>query len=66
MSRLLSVARWFSKAKRGAELMPACGGRQDTDAADAHHFVSSVCWSRSGHVLVAANSLGTVKLLQLA
>ncbi|KAK9820862.1 hypothetical protein WJX81_005532 [Elliptochloris bilobata] len=38
----------------------------DTDAADAHHFVSSVCWSRSGHVLVAANSLGTVKLLQLA
>lgn len=46
--------------------MQACGGWQDTDAADAHHFVSSVCWSRSGHVLVAANSLGTVKLLQLA
>jgi len=39
---------------------------QDADASDAHHFVSSVCWSRSGHTLVAANSLGTVKLLQLA
>ena len=28
-------------------------------------FVSSVCWSRKGHTLLAANSQGTLKLLEL-
>ncbi len=28
-------------------------------------FVSSVCWSRKGHSLLAANSQGTLKLLEL-
>ena len=30
-----------------------------------HQFVSSVCWSRKGHTLLAANSQGTLKLLEL-
>ena len=34
-------------------------------AADSHQFVSSVCWSRKGHTLLAANSQGTLKLLEL-
>jgi hypothetical protein len=34
-------------------------------AADSHQFVSSVCWSRKGHMLLAANSQGTLKLLEL-
>jgi hypothetical protein len=34
-------------------------------AADAHQFVSSVCWSHKGHTLLAANSQGTLKLLEL-
>ena len=33
---------------------------------DTHQFMSSVCWSHKGHTLLAANSLGTIKLLQLA
>lgn len=32
---------------------------------DSHQFVSSVCWSRKGHTLLAANSQGTLKLLEL-
>ncbi len=34
-------------------------------AVDSHQFVSSVCWSRKGHTLLAANSQGTLKLLEL-
>lgn len=33
--------------------------------ADSRQFVSSVCWSRRSHVLLAANSQGTLKLLEL-
>lgn len=34
-------------------------------AAEPHQFVSSVCWSHKGHTLLAANSQGTLKLLEL-
>ncbi|CAK0787313.1 hypothetical protein CVIRNUC_010531 [Coccomyxa viridis] len=33
--------------------------------ADSRQFVSSVCWSRRSHALLAANSQGTLKLLEL-
>lgn len=36
------------------------------DPLESHQFMSSVCWSQKGHTLLAANSLGTIKLLQLA
>jgi hypothetical protein len=45
-----------------------CGGAQQEGenlAADSHQFVSSVCWSHKGHTLLAANSQGTLKLLEL-
>ncbi|KAL5571377.1 hypothetical protein UlMin_020974 [Ulmus minor] len=32
---------------------------------DGNHFVSSVCWRRKSNVLVAANSCGILKLLQM-
>ena len=31
---------------------------------DANEFVSSVCWKRNSNVLVAANSQGTIKVLE--
>ena len=33
--------------------------------ADSRQFVSSVCWNRRSHTLLAANSQGTLKLLEL-
>ena len=33
--------------------------------AESRQFVSSVCWSRRSHTLLAANSQGTLKLLEL-
>ena len=41
---------------------PATGEESDEDAAQ---FVSSVCWKRNSNVLLAANSQGTIKVLEL-
>lgn len=41
------------------------GGGGGAEAAGAGHFVSSVCWSRRSNVLLAANSVGAIKLLTL-
>lgn len=38
-------------------------GRMQCDIMDGNEFVSSVCWSRRGDLLLAANSLGTIKIL---
>lgn len=38
---------------------------QQNDPADAHQFVSSVCWSRKGNTMISANSLGNIKVLEL-
>jgi hypothetical protein len=32
---------------------------------DEKQFVSSVCWKRNSNVLLAANSQGTIKILEL-
>ena len=32
---------------------------------DASQFVSSVCWRKESNVLLAANSQGTIKILEL-
>ena len=52
----------------GTSLTALCGLRQqegDDAQSGGHQFVSSVCWSRKGHTLLAANSAGTLKLLEL-
>lgn len=46
--------RWLCCAQECEEL-----------AGDSRQFVSSVCWSRRSHSLLAANSQGTLKLLEL-
>lgn len=40
-------------------------GQQD-DSSEAHHFVSSVCWSRKSNTMISANSMGNIKVLELA
>lgn len=59
----------------GSELEPAAGaslepllhasmyGGSSSGGADTAHFVSSVAWSRRGSMLLAANSVGAIKLL---
>eukprot|EP00891_Asterochloris_glomerata_P004417 jgi/Astpho2/4417/fgenesh1_pm.00067_%23_4_t len=41
------------------------GGDGQESASDAHQFVSSVCWSRQRNSMIAANSMGTIKALEL-
>ncbi|KAL3155957.1 hypothetical protein ABBQ32_012949 [Trebouxia sp. C0010 RCD-2024] len=36
------------------------------DPSEAHHFVSSVCWSRKNNTMISANSMGNIKVLELA
>lgn len=54
---------------RGEErwgLTSGCVGQECEDLqAESRQFVSSVCWSRRSHTLLAANSQGTLKLLEL-
>ncbi|CAL5229502.1 g12838 [Coccomyxa viridis] len=46
---------------------PSEDGQEECDdlQAESRQFVSSVCWSRRSHTLLAANSQGTLKLLEL-
>lgn len=67
-----------SFAFMGSELEPAAGASLDpllhstmysgssgagAGGSDSGHFVSSVAWSRKGSLLLAANSVGAIKLL---
>lgn len=35
------------------------------DVDDSAHFISSVCWRGQSSTLVAANSMGNIKLLEM-
>lgn len=39
---------------------------QHDDPSEAHQFVSSVCWSRKHNTMISANSMGNIKVLELA
>lgn len=41
-------------------------GHHHLDGGESHQFVSSVCWNRHASALVAANSAGHIKILELA
>mmetsp|Transcript_10351 Transcript_10351/g.16879 ORF Transcript_10351/g.16879 Transcript_10351/m.16879 type:complete len:623 (+) Transcript_10351:74-1942(+) len=38
---------------------------EDSDEDNSSQFVSSVCWKRNSNVMLAANSLGTIKIVEL-